>query len=175
VDACEGLEIYENGKILETGSLFSTPLIDFYELSLIGKRIADKPMIAGYRLATNDRKKDFDVDVACDAFLLVRKKVLDKLKGYDEKFLLYYTENDLCLRIKKMGKRVVHLGDVTVIHRVSASVVNLGWRKTDIYYHDLFHYYWKHGYKFSGTGLFCLLKFEEFLLQVRAKIKSTNE
>src|ERR1700756_4722394 len=38
VGAIEGIEMYENKTIIETGSRRASPLIDFYELSLLGKR-----------------------------------------------------------------------------------------------------------------------------------------
>ena len=171
VGAVDGLEIYEDGHFMDSGSLFSTPLIDFFELSLIGKRIAPKKIINGYRIAGKDRKGTFPIDVGCDAFLMVRKNILDQIDGYDDKFLLYYTENDLCLRIKKIGKQIMHYGDAKVMHKVSASVNTLGWKKTDYYYKDLLWYYRKNGFPITGTALFCLLKFEEMLLKVRSAYK----
>lgn len=169
--AVEGLEIYENGKIVPTASLFSTPLIDFYELSLIGKRIKNKKLIRQYRISSKNRSKTFPIDVGCDAFLLVKTEILKEINGYDEKFLLYYTENDICLRIKQLGYDIVHYGEAKVYHKVSAIVNTLGWRKTDIYYQDLLYYYKKHGYAISGTLLFLLLKFEEVVLKTREYIK----
>lgn len=169
--ACEGLELYENGDVVPTGSQFSTPLIDFYELSLFGKWIKNKATIDAYRYAGKDRRKDFAIDVGCDAFLMVRKEILDSIAGYDETFFLYYTENDLCLRIKEKGYGVMHMGSAKVIHTVSASVAKIGWKKAELYYHDLRCYYQKHGYYFFGFLLFILLKSESFLLQIREKVR----
>ncbi len=170
VGACEGIEFYENGKLLNTGSRFSTPLIDFYELSVIGKRIKDKNLIDIYRYKNINRLTTFEVDVACDAFLMVRKHIMEKINGYDEHFLLFYTENDLCLKIKKLGYIVMHLGNAKVWHTVSASTDRLQWRKFDIYYQDLLWYYKKNGDVLSGMLLFILLKFEEVLLKIREKL-----
>lgn len=170
VGAIEGLEIYEDKKIVSTGSLFSTPLIDFYELSLIGKRMQDKKLIRKYRIIGKNRTKNFSIDVGCDAFLMVTTKIMRKLHGYDEKLLLYYTENDLCLRIKQLGYAIIHYGEAKVYHRVSAIVNTMGWRKTDIYYKDLVYYYKKHNYAISGTLLYVLLKSEEVVLKIRAAI-----
>lgn len=187
VGACEGLEIYEDGaddppaggegarlrakrdrrgRLVPTGSRFSTPLIDFYELSFIGKRFKNRKMIDKYRIVNKKRDELFDIDVGCDAFLMVHKNILDKVGGYDEKFLLYYTENDLCLRIKKLGYKIVHLGNAKVIHTVSASVKKLGFKKMDIYYQDMLWYYRKHGYILAGTLLYILLKLEGVVLRI---------
>lgn len=169
VGACEGLELYEDGRVVPTGSLFSTPLIDFYELSIIGTRIKDKSLIDKYRMKDENRKDTYEIDVGCDAFLMVRTDLLRKIGGYDERMLLYYTENDLCNRIKRKNFSVVHYGSAKVMHTVSASAEKLGWRKNDIYYDDLLAYYKKHGYGVWGTALYFLLKIEEAALKILKK------
>lgn len=166
VGAVEGLEIYEDGKLVPNGSRFSTPLLDFYELSFIGKRFRNRKLIDEYRIASKTRDETFDIDVGCDAFLCVRTDILRKIGGYNTSLLLYYTENDLCLRIKNLGFDIVHMGSAKVIHEVSASARKIGWKKFDIYYQDLLKYYTKHGFKISGSLLFSLLKFEEVLLKL---------
>lgn len=171
VGGCEGLEFYEDGSIVQTGSRLSTPLIDFYELSYFGTKIANKKVINSYRISSQDRKNTFEIDVGCDAFFIVRKDIMDRIGGYDEKLLLYYTENDLCLRIKKLGYKVVHLGESKIIHKVSVSVNKLGWKKMDIYYRDLLSYYIKHKYIIGGLLLFGLLKTEETALKIRAHVR----
>lgn len=170
VGACEGLEIYENKKIVPTGSMQSTPLIDFYELSIFGKRIKDKKIINEYRLIKKDRRTTFEIEIGCDAFLMVRADLMQKIQGYDEKLYLYYTENDLCLRIKNSGYKIVHFGDAKVIHTVSASAAVLGSRKTAIYYRDLFNFYKKNQSIFFGTILYVLLKIERIFLDMRQKL-----
>jgi len=165
VGAVEGLEIYENGRLIPTGSGFPNPLIDFYELSFIGKRLKNQKIINDYRIIHRRRDQTFEIDVGCDAFLCVRTDVMKMIGGYDTNFFLYYTENDLCFRIKKLGYRIVHLGKAFVRHNVSSSVKMLKWKKLDIYYRDLLVYYLKHGYIVSGILLYSLLKFEEIILK----------
>lgn len=171
VGAVEGLEIDQFGKEVPTGSKFSTPLIDFYELSLIGKRLKKYFLKTDFRYSGVSRKETFPVDVGCDAFLMVRTDLMKKIKGYDNKFDLFYTENDICLRIKKLGYEVTHLGSAKVIHHVSSSISKIGWRKMDIYYRDLYHYYKKHFTPHSALILFSLLKSEQYLLMAREKVQ----
>lgn len=166
IGAIGGTETYENGKIISTGSKESTPLLDFYELSLIGKRIRNKKKINRYRMIRENRLHNFEVDTTSDAFLMVRTKMLKEIGGYDENLLLYYTENDLCLKIKNKGFKIIHMGSVRVVHTVSASVKKIGWKKLDIYYQDLLHYYKKNGYGFSGLLLYSLLRLEKNILKI---------
>ena len=164
VGAAEGMEIYEDGKVVPTGSRKSTPLIDFYELSLVGKRIQDKKLIKYYRIGSKSRRNNFEVDVACDAFIIVRGNLLKKIKGYNPALKLYYTENDICRRIKGEGYKIMHLGDVKVMHSVSVSANKLKWKKLDLYYLDLLNFYSISGKKPQGIILFILLKLEEYIL-----------
>lgn len=166
IGAVGGTEVYENGEIILTGSKFSSPLIDFYELSFIGKRFKNKKIINRFKMNRISRLSDFDVDMTSDAFLMVRTNILKELGGYDPKLLLYYTENDLCLRIKKKGFRILHMSEARVVHTVSASVKKIGWKKLDIYYHDLLHYYKKNGRPITGTMLYALLKMEKSVLKI---------
>lgn len=166
VGAAEGLEIYEDNRLVPNGSRFSTPLVDFYELSFIGKHFKNQKRIDRYRYKGKNRRETFPVDVGCDAFLVVQTKLLRDIEGYDETMLLYYTENDLCLRIKKAGYSVVHFGPAFVYHKVSVSANKLKWKKLDLYYHDMRRYYTKNGYMFSGNVLYALLKCEKLLLQI---------
>lgn len=166
VGALEGLEIYENGVLLPNGSMNVTPLLDFYELSFVGKYFKDIKKINKFRLSSKDRRETFEVEVGCDAFLAVRTELLKKIGGYDEKLLLYYTENDLCMRIIKSGYKIVHFGKAHVYHKVSVSANKLKWKKLDLYYKDLYSYYKKNGFVFLGTFLFIELHIEKIFLQL---------
>ena len=166
VGIAEGLELYEDGTIVETGSRNSSPIIDFYELSIFGKRIADKKKIKDFRFAHISRKRTFEINVACYAFLMIRSELFKKLKGYDEDLSLYYTENDLCIRSQKMGYKIMHYGECKVMHIVSVSANKLRWKKLDIYYKDMLVYYKKHGKLAVGLFLFIMLHIEKLLLRV---------
>ena len=171
VGACEGLELYENGKPVPTGSKVTSPLIDFFELSLIGSKIKNQKLINDFRIKNKKRSQDFEVDVGCDAFLMIRSDLFKKIKMYDTGMKLYYTENDLCHKIKSEGFSIVHLGSAKIIHTVSVSTNALGWKKNDIYYEDLRTYYKKHKQGILGNLLYLDLKIEKQLLQIREWLK----
>ncbi len=166
VGAIEGLEIYENNQLVPNGSMNVNPLLDFYELSFIGKRFKNIEKINKFRLSTRSRRATFTIEVGCDAFLVVRTDLLKMIGGYDEKLLLYYTENDLCKRIIERGYKVRHFGKAYVYHKVSVSANKLKWKKLDLYYKDLLTYYRKNGYAFFGTLLFLELHMEKKVLQL---------
>ena len=66
-----------------------------------------------------------NLDMSCDwvpgAFTIIRRSVLEKVQGFDERFFLYYEEVDLCRRVKKEGWTIAYWPAITVIHIGGAS------------------------------------------------------
>lgn len=63
-----------------------------------------------------------EVDVVSGACLAIRREMLERIGGIDEGFLLYWEENDLCIRSQRAGYRTVLLPDVEIAHAIGASV-----------------------------------------------------
>lgn len=60
-------------------------------------------------------------EVLQDSCLFARAESLKKIGGYDKNFKLYFTEDDLCLRLARFGK-LVYLPQITVCHLQSTSI-----------------------------------------------------
>jgi len=60
-------------------------------------------------------------DIVSDACLLVRKDLFNKIEGYDESMLMYFTEDDLCLKSRKENFKVVFVKSAEVLHEGSYS------------------------------------------------------
>jgi GT2 family glycosyltransferase len=87
-----------------------------------------------------------ETDVVSDTFLFVRKDVLDKIGGYDERFLLYSTEDDICASVKDAGYRIFYYGGARLAHALSASVRRSSpYRIRWIFAKDSMRYFRKHG------------------------------
>ena len=166
VGAIEGLQLYPDKVPVLTAGGESSPMLDFYSLSWLGNKIADKKKMALFKLEKNDRRKTFPAEVICDAFLMTRTALFKEIGGYDENLLLYYTENDLCKRIINKGLKTIHFGEAKVMHSVNASSKKLGRKKINkIYLQDLLKYYTKWGKSLAGTLLYWDLKIEYWLLE----------
>lgn len=97
--------------------------IGFYELladwTLIG-RFSQLVMPSRDRLysaAELDRSKE--VEVVQDSCLVLRRDALElETEGlYDERFVMYYTEDDICVRFRRRGFAVFYAGELEVAHR----------------------------------------------------------
>jgi N-acetylglucosaminyl-diphospho-decaprenol L-rhamnosyltransferase len=59
---------------------------------------------------------DFQIDHPLGACLLVRREVIDQVGLMDDGFFMYCEEIDWCLRIKRAGWQIWHVGDAPIIH-----------------------------------------------------------
>ena len=138
-------EVNPQGVTHPTGSTFSSPWLEMLERTALATVYRLRGPDLRYRMTDWDRSSSRDLDVITDCFIMVRCELLVQLGGYDERFLLYYTENDLCLRIWQSGYRVHFLSDCHYIHHGQRSTVQIG---TDgynrIYEQDMINYYRKH-------------------------------
>jgi GT2 family glycosyltransferase len=165
VGAVEPLQQSENGKIISTGSRHNRLDWDLTELTLLHKLI--KPP-SQFRLVGKDRRKTWPAEVICDAALLLRTSQLKKIGGYDEKFKLYYTENDLCRRLQQRQYKAVHLGTAKVWHSVSASTKKAGWKIiSPIYTADARQYYRKYHGRLQALAIWSGMSLSNALVRLK--------
>jgi N-acetylglucosaminyl-diphospho-decaprenol L-rhamnosyltransferase len=70
----------------------------------------------------------YDEEQPCDwtsgSFLVVRRDVLERVGGMDERFFLYSEEPDLCLRGRQAGWEMRHLPSMTIVHHAGKAGVD---------------------------------------------------
>ncbi len=89
-----------------------------------------------------DKKEKFEVDHVMGAFLLIKRKVIDKIGLLDENYTPYLLEDtDYCLEAKRNGFKVVSVPGVKIIHKKGKSLRTLESKekmfvrfKNDIYF-----------------------------------------
>ena len=101
------------------------------------------------------------VDWVMGAALMVRKEIVGKIGGFDEKIFMYYDEVDLCYRIYKNGGAIYYYPDAEIIHLWQRS--SQSGREGPILanYKGLIYFYQKH----YGLGQLWFLK---ILLRLKA-------
>jgi GT2 family glycosyltransferase len=76
----------------------------------------------GYRAI---RKKEWnarlEVDYVTGCALLVKRAVIERIGGLDERYYLYYEELDFCIRAGRAGFRVLFVPDSVIWHKSGAS------------------------------------------------------
>ena len=76
-----------------------------------------------WKMGDFDHKMERDVDQPAGAALMIKKDFLNGLGGLDERFPMFFSDVDLCKRIKDMGKKVVFCPDAVIIHKGGSTVL----------------------------------------------------
>lgn len=91
-------------------------LMPVYRRTPVGKLPFAKKKVADYLMTEVNHEEEMHVDSLIGAALFARAELLEELKGFDERFFLYYEDNDLCRRTWLLGKRVVYYPKSVMIH-----------------------------------------------------------
>jgi N-acetylglucosaminyl-diphospho-decaprenol L-rhamnosyltransferase len=92
---------------------FPTPLGALGHFTAIGRRRHSPALLAQYRAVSVERGP---VDAVNGAFMLIRRRALEKVGLFDEGYWLYMEDLDLCYRFAQAGWVTWYEPDVTVIH-----------------------------------------------------------
>lgn len=87
------------------------------------------------------------VDWVSGAFIMMRQKLFEKLKGFDENFFMYMEDMEICFRAKKLGFGTYFYPSVNVLHKELGSS-NRAFAILHIY-EGLLYFYKKHKSEFE--------------------------
>ncbi|MDX1607719.1 MAG: glycosyltransferase family 2 protein [Candidatus Spechtbacterales bacterium] len=89
---------------------FYTPLTILYRRTPLGKLPVGKKAIEKFELkhAPELRERPTEVDWLMGSALLTRKKIIDEIGTFDERYFMYMEDVDLCRRIWEAGYKVMY-------------------------------------------------------------------
>jgi len=115
--ACGVKMIDGSGRFLkESKRAFPAPVISLYKLSGLSKLFPTSKFFSKYHLGYLDNNTNHEVDVLAGAFMMVPKKIIEEVGGFDESFFMYGEDIDLSYRIQKAGYTNFYFAKTTVIH-----------------------------------------------------------
>jgi len=100
---------------------FPTPWNAFCHFSGLERLFPHTKIFAGYLLGHLDLSKTHEIDSAVGAFMLVPKKIGEKIGWWDEDYFWYGEDIDFCYRIKEKGYKIMFVPKVKIIHYKGAS------------------------------------------------------
>lgn len=169
--------------VLPDGSLdhgckrgFPTPQAALYYYLKLDKKYPQSKKYGAYRMTYLSDNEISEVDAVSGAFLMIRKKLFERLNGFDETFFMYGEDLDLCLRVKQNGFKVVYFPNVTVTHLKGQSGLNV-MDKFALYnfYKAMIIFYNKHyknRYNFFVTWLVHIAIWSKYYLDlIKLKVK----
>ena len=93
-----------------------TPMVALYKLSGLIKLFPRSRNFGHYYMGHLPENETNNVEILAGAFMLMRKKTLDKVGLLDEDYFMYGEDIDLSYRILKGGYKNVYFADTQIIH-----------------------------------------------------------
>lgn len=91
-------------------------------------------------------KQSMNVDWLAGASLMIRRKALDDIGLFDERFFLYFEETDLCLRARRAGWSARYVKESRIMHIGSVSTGMKNWKRIPGYWFDSRLWYYTKNY-----------------------------
>jgi len=140
---------------------FYTPMTIIYRRTPLGRLASGKKTLNSFVLkhAKDITEKPTEVDWLMGSAFLIRKKYLDKVGVFDERFFMYMEDVDLCRRFWENGFKVVYYPHSVMYHfhgKVSRSAGPFGAilnKYTRIHIASGYKYFRKHGLKTPRYGV----------------------
>jgi len=161
--ALEPAQYTLKNKLLSTGVNNRSWLIDILIFSGFSKYFRTS-VVDKFYLKHKDRKKIFQAQVICGASILARRSILNKVKGFSKTIKMYFSEDDLCLKLQKHGQ-LIHYAPFKIIHNISASTDKISsFKLMNHYARDAYYFYFDQKQKFKAITLFLTI-YTSFILK----------
>ena len=133
-----------------------TPQVAFYKIFGLSKLFPKSKKIGKYHLTYLNKEQTHVVDVLSGAFMLLRKKCLDKIGLLDENFFMYGEDIDMSYRITLAGYKNYYYPETTIIHYKGESTKKGSINYVLVFYNAMIIFAKKHFSK-KHAGTFSLL------------------
>lgn len=121
-------------------------MLRFIPFKLI-KKIFDKRLAFYECREITERDTDQEILFASGCFMFYRKADFDAVKGFDERFFMYFEDNDICQKTRKLGKKIMYLPHAKVVHFYSRDSHKSG-KVFSIFMRSMKAYFDKWGWRF---------------------------
>lgn len=168
--------LFPNGQVQASCRQFPTYLLMLWEFTGLRILFPRSRIFGGWRMGYFDHRQPRPVDQPMGACLLLRRSALEEIGTLDGRFEMFFSDVDLCRRLKDTGRDIIFLPTAQVVHRVGSSVRQAQGRMLVASHRDCYRYFKKyrsgpHDYLASwilGLGLLISLPFRVLGAQLRS-------
>lgn len=100
---------------------FPTPMSAFWKLTGLSRLFPRSRRFARYNLTYLDPEETNEVDALSGSCMIVRRRVLEEVGGFDEDYFMYGEDLDWCYRMRRAGWRIYYVPATQIIHFGGAS------------------------------------------------------
>ncbi len=121
-----------------------TPEVAFWKMSGVSSLFPRSKRFGRYHLGYLDNDQIHEVDVLAGAFMLLRRKTLQKVGLLDEDYFMYGEDIDLSYRITKGGSKNYYFPETTIIHYKGESTKKGSINYVKVFYNAMIIFAGKH-------------------------------
>jgi N-acetylglucosaminyl-diphospho-decaprenol L-rhamnosyltransferase len=138
-----GIQLVDkDGVVHRNVARFPTPKSLFYQM--LGLDHLWPRHFPSHFMTDWDHHESREVDQVTGAFFLVRRRVFEKLKGFDERFYMYFEDLDFAYRAKQTGWSSYYLADAQALHYGGGSSYQIKSRRLYFVFNSRVLYIAKH-------------------------------
>lgn len=100
-------------------------------------------VLDNYLMRNFDYKKEAEVDSVRGSFFMIRREVIDKIGGLDERYFIWFEEVDYCRQAKLAGYKIMYTPITDCIDRIGKSFSQVKRGVTQKYFRDSMLKYFK--------------------------------
>lgn len=141
----------DDGVVQRTCARFPTPLTMLGNALGIDRLLPS--LVPSHFLADGEHRHDRDVDQVIGAFFMIRRRAFVELKGFDERFFVYYEELDLSYRARQRGWKTRYLTGFRFFHEGGGTSAQIKARRLFYVTRSRLQYAYKHFGRWRGTLL----------------------
>lgn len=156
--------IDETGAVSRSCTRLPTPA-HFFSKMLGLDRINSRRFPSHY-MTDWDHCESREVDHVMGAFYLIRRKLFEKISGFDERFFVYLEDLDLSLRVRREGSRIYYLVGAKAFHKGGGASEQI--KATRLYYSLRSRI--QYGFKHFGWATATFLMLGTLILEPVARI-----
>ena len=160
------------GKFLpESKRGLPTPAVAFYKIFGLSALFPRSKKMGQYHLGYLSKDENHEIQILSGAFMLIKKKVLDKIGLLDENFFMYGEDIDLSYRIIQGGYKNYYLSETNIIHYKGESTKKSSVNYVFVFYNAMIIFAKKH---FSEKNAKLFSFFINIAIYLRAGIAIIN-
>ena len=160
------------GKFLpESKRGLPTPSVAFYKIFGFSNLFPKSKLMGQYHLGYLSKDENHEIQILSGAFMLIRKKTIEKVGLLDENFFMYGEDIDLSYRILLGGYKNYYFSETSIIHYKGESTKKSSVNYVFVFYNAMIIFAQKH---FSEKNAKLFSFFIKIAIYLRASIAIVN-
>lgn len=116
--------------------------------SILGKIFRNSHLLRYHLMSDWNHDEIREVDWVFAASLMIRRKILNQVGYFDERYKMYFEDVDLCYRVKKAGYKIYYYPEAIIIHYHRRESAQKFSKKTVWHIQSAIRFFNKYGWKF---------------------------